>query len=206
MTNTGQAANALAGNQRSLVTSIVYTFNQPVTLAANGTFTIAKTANISVGFGAANATAGTIPTLHWSNPSGDDETWVVTFSGNGVSGSGSVANGVYNITLNGADVTAAGSGANSLPANDTETFYRLAGDAAGYLANSNEAIMSGSDYVAAKNAFNLGPTPGQPAFKAYFDFAGAIASDEITGGDYVTLKAAFNAAATQNYSDFTPTI
>ena len=68
-----------------------------------GAFTIGLQTNVSVDFGAGQ-TIGTLPTLNWSSPDGGT-TWIVTFSGAGVAGN-SIANGVYNITLNNTAVTA----------------------------------------------------------------------------------------------------
>ena len=185
-----------------MVDSIVYTFNQPVSLATVGSFTIALQSGVSVN-GGAGSTVGTLPTLSWSNPSGDGVTWIVTFSGSGVLGGGSIANGVYDITLNNTDVSAV-SGGGTLANPDTETFYRFGGDAQGFASNGDEAVVTTADYNQAKSAFNLGPVPGNGAYRAYFDFTGAGSSDEISTADYNTVKGVFNSGLT--YSGFTPTI
>ena len=41
----------------------------------------------------AGFTLGTVPTMNWANPSTDGETWILTFSGAGVTGN-SIADGV----------------------------------------------------------------------------------------------------------------
>src|SRR5207248_2506343 len=91
----------LTGAQRSMVNDIVYTFNHAVILAA-GAFTIALHPDVTVN-GVTGQTVGTLPTLGFTSADGG-VTWVVTFSGNGVVG-GSIADGVYDITLNHPAVT-----------------------------------------------------------------------------------------------------
>ena len=59
----------------------------------------------------------------------DGHTWLVTFSGANVTGN-SIADGVYDITLNAADVTA-NSGGGNLASSRTDTFFRLFGDSNG---------------------------------------------------------------------------
>ena len=82
-----------------MVDSIVYTFNQAVSLGANA-FTLAVHSGDNAG--------GTVPTLSYASPDGG-KTWVVTFSGSGVVGN-SIANGAYDITLNSGAVTAVSGG------------------------------------------------------------------------------------------------
>lgn len=116
--------SALAGSQRSMVDSIVYTFSEPVTLASTGAFTIAVH----------NGEPGTAPDLSWSaiSPDGNgaSDQWVVTFGGSSVIG-GSIANGVYDITLNTTAVTAEQDPSKSITPRATDTFYRLFGDGNG---------------------------------------------------------------------------
>src|SRR5262249_8784180 len=97
----GTAKNALGGRQRSRVSSLIYTFNHPGSLAA-GAFSIGLTANVAVN-GTSGQTVGTLPTLSWSTPD-NGLTYFVTFSGNGVV-NGSIADGVYDITLDHTKVT-----------------------------------------------------------------------------------------------------
>ncbi len=110
-------SSTLAGSQRSMVDSIVYTFSQPVSLGS-GAVTIAVH----------SGQTGTLPALGWSSPDGG-LTWIVTFSGSGVVGK-SIANGVYDITLHAAAVTTV-TGGTAMIANRTDTFYRLFGDVQG---------------------------------------------------------------------------
>ena len=101
-----------SATQRSMVDDIVYTFSSAVTLGT-GAFTIAVHSGLS----------GMVPTLAWApegGGTGPATQWVVTFTGSTVMGS-SIANGVYDITLN-AGAYASGSAAR------TDTFYRLFGD------------------------------------------------------------------------------
>jgi len=136
-------------------------------------------------------------TVGFSNPSGDQKTWVVTFSGSGVVG-GSIADGVYDITLNEADVTAV-SGGGTLANNRTDTFYRLTGDALGYSANGSKADVSNTDLSLFKLALNK--APGQTGYKAYFDFLGA-GLDSISNSDLSIFKLRLN----KTYTGFSPTI
>jgi hypothetical protein len=108
---------ALVGPQRSMVDSLVYTFNEPVELAS-GAFTIALHANVTVN-GVGGQTVGTLPTLRWQTSDGG-RTWVLTFSGAGVVG-GSIADGVYDLTLNATAVMAV-SGGGTLSSSRTDTF------------------------------------------------------------------------------------
>ena len=83
-------------------------------------------------------TAGALPGTISTTTIDDGHTWLVTFSGSNVTGN-SLADGVYDITLNSADVTAdAGSG--TLAASQTDTFFRLFGD-----TNGDAAVTSRPD-------------------------------------------------------------
>jgi hypothetical protein len=154
--------SALAGVQRSMVDSIVYTFNQAVALAATNAFSIALNSTFA---------SGTLPTLTWTaiNPNADGSStqWDVTFSGAGVL-NGSIADGVYDITLNGASVT---SDANPTvtATSRTDTFYRLFGDAAG------TGSVTGADYNALLSTFNLKTTAA--GYLGYFNEDGASKID-----------------------------
>src|SRR5262249_38519362 len=116
---------ALAGAQRSMVNDIVYTFNHPVSLGS-GAFTIALHANVTVD-GTDGQTVGPVPSLSYASPDGGI-TWVVTFSGNGVV-NGSIADGVYDITLNHAQVS--DDAGQVLAADQVDTFFRMFGDTHG---------------------------------------------------------------------------
>ena len=148
---------ALAGAQRSMIDSVEYTFNQPVILAAANAFSIA----VHTG------KTGAVPTLTWSalNPdaNGYSSTWVVSFSGAGVVGK-SIADGVYDLTLNASAATTAGGGVNA--ASSTTTFARLFGDVTGdgkvnladfgQLSKSFGSKAGGSTYQAALDYNNDG--------------------------------------------------
>jgi uncharacterized repeat protein (TIGR03803 family) len=142
---------ALAGVQRSMVNSIVYTFSQAVTLAATNAFII----------GVHAGQTGTAPTLAWSaiNPdaNGGSTQWVVTFSGAGVAG-GSIANGVYDITLDMTKVTIEGNASGTVLSRPTDTFYRLFGDING------DRVVNVSDEFQFSKAMN--------SYNPAFDFNG----------------------------------
>jgi predicted outer membrane repeat protein len=177
--------SALAGAQRSMVNDIVYTFNHRVSLAA-GAVTIALHPNVTVN-GVGGQTVGTVPTVSFSSSDGG-VTWVVTFSGNGVI-AGSIADGVYDVTLNAADVTdAAGQ---VLSADRTDTFYRLYGDTQGHQR------VNATDYSAFVGAF--GSRSGQSAYLACLDYDG---NGRINAVDYSAFVGNFGT----RYSGFTATI
>jgi parallel beta-helix repeat protein len=163
---------ALAGAQRSMVNSIVYNFSEAVLLGSNA-FSIALNSTYA---------SGTLATLTWTaiNPNADGSStqWVVTFSGAGVL-NGSIADGVYDITLNGSAVSA---DANPSVAGTsrTDTFYRLFGDATG------TGSVTGTDYNALLSTFNLKSTA--PGYLAYFNEDGA---GRIDAPDYNAFLANF---------------
>ena len=141
-TVTGVAINgnlpALAGAQRSMVDSIVYSFSDPVNLKG-------AAATLSVYPGR----SGTVPTLTWAaiNPNSDGSStqWAVTFSGAGVAG-GSIANGIYSIILHPASVTFDGNPAVTVQPRPTDTFYRLFGDING------DGVVNAADNFRLKTA------------------------------------------------------
>jgi hypothetical protein len=176
----------LAGAQRSMVDSIVYAFNQQVTLGS-GAFSIALHPDITVG-SSTDQTRGTLPTLTWASPDGGT-TWVVTFSGSGVAG-GSIANGVYDITLNASDVSP-NSGDATMGANQTDTFYRLFG------ALTGNATVNGTDLTLVENGFDK--TSTESGFWTAFDLTD---TGQINGTDLTLVENNFDLT----YSNFTATI
>jgi Kelch motif/Bacterial Ig-like domain (group 3) len=111
----GTVVNAFGGAQRSMVDSITYQFNQPVTLGA-GAITLTVDASQT----------GALPGSVTYAAIDDGHTWVVSFSGVNVIGN-SIANGAYDITLNASTVTAV-NGGGTLATSETDSFYRLFGD------------------------------------------------------------------------------
>jgi hypothetical protein len=166
----GTAKSSLAGAQHSMIDSIYYTFNRPVNLAA-GAFSIALTPNISITDAQGNTssgTVGTIPTLSYVSPDGG-LTWVVTFSGNGVV-NGSIADGVYDITL---DHTKVSSAAGASPTSDqADEFFRMFGNTTG---GTTGATVSNTDYRRFAGAFGSVPTDAN--YLAYFDYFGGSISN-----------------------------
>ncbi len=145
----------LAGAQRSMVDSIVYQFDQAVNLGSNA-FTIGLHPGV-----AGNATS--VPTLSWASTDGG-VTWIVTFSGSAVLGN-SIANGVYDITLNNGAVSAV-AGGGTLAQSRLDTFYRLYGDLGGQQAvnttdrvifnAASSAMVGAANYFAAFDAVDVG--------------------------------------------------
>jgi fibronectin type 3 domain-containing protein len=175
---------SLAGVQRSMVNSIVYSFNQAVTLAATNAFTI----------GVHSGQTGTVPTLAWIaiNPdaNGASTQWIVNFSGTGVTG-GSIANGVYDIALNSAAVTSESNPTASVTPRATDTFYRLFGDING------DGRVNNADYAAFLNTNGL--KSGQTDFDVAFD---SNADGRVNNLDY----GAFLTDNGVRYTGFTATV
>jgi hypothetical protein len=150
---------SIAGSQRSMVDNIVFTFNQPVTLGTSA-FGIAFTSGVTLTGATDSNFDSALPTLQWSNPLGDGKTWVVTFSGTSVVGN-SIADGVYNITVNASQVTASGQ---TMGSSVSKTFIRLFDSTTG-----NGQVASRPDYSAIVAADNA--SYGQASYVAYLDFS-----------------------------------
>jgi sugar lactone lactonase YvrE len=164
------------GAQRSMVDSIVYTFSEAVTIATTGTDT-------KPGFAIAvhGTEQGTAPTLNWSTPDGGI-TWIVTFSGASVIGN-SIANGVYDITLNPTAVTSQAHPTATITPRATDTFYRLYGDYNG------DQVVNATDNLHFKTAI----TTYNPIFD--YDNNGAVnATDNLHFK--ASISFVFNAAFT----------
>ena len=175
---------ALAGAQRSMVDSIVYSFSEPVNLAATNAFSIALH----------SGQIGTVPMLDWAalnpNTDGSSSQWVVTFSGAGVSG-GSIADGVYDITLNAGTVTSDANPSVSSQSRATDTFYRLFGDAQG------TARVNSADYSAFLSTYGLKSTAA--GYLGYFADDGTA---KIDTSDYNAFLSNYG----KKLSGFTATI
>ena len=121
--------------QRSRVDSILYTFSEAVNIASTNAFTLAVH----------NGQTGTVPTLGWAalnpNTDGSSTQWVLTFSGAGVIAN-SIADGVYDLTINSAAVTSDQNPAIAMQSRATDVFYRLFADVNG------DGRVSGADYNA----------------------------------------------------------
>lgn len=153
---TGEIVNGniadLAGAQRSMVDSIVYSFSEAVTLDSS-----------AFGIAIHSGQTGTLPTLVTTalNPAGNGSStqWVMSFSGSGVVGK-SIANGVYDITVlaGGASNLAGVSNA----AASTYTFGRLFGDINGDgTVNGYDSRLFSRDFLS--NA-------GSATYNAAFDY------------------------------------
>jgi hypothetical protein len=179
------ASAALAGAQRSMVDSIVYTFNHAVALGSNA-FAIALHQNVTAN-GATGQTVGTLPALSYSSADGG-VTWVVTFSGAGVVGN-SIADGVYDLTLNHAAVTDAQG--QTLAADKVDTFFRLYGDTNG------DGTVNNADTFQLRKTF--GKNTEDAGFLAYLDYNGA---GTISNADVFQFRRRFGTT----YAGFAPTI
>jgi hypothetical protein len=171
----------LPGAQTSMVDALMFTFTSPVTLTA-ADFAISLHHNVTVN-GVAGQTAGTLPTLTVTALNGG-ATYVVTFSGAGVSG-GSIADGVYDLTVGGS----------------VYTFGRLFGDITGSsvtnanggtggadpTANHGTVGVTAADKLRFNNEFNT--TVGASGFEAGFD---ANVDGAITAADKLKFATNFN--------------
>ena len=130
--------------QRSMIDSLTVTFNEPVTLAA-GAITLNQVDYV------AGTTTPQPFTL--SNPSGDLETYVLTFTGPAYRG-GSLSNGDYNLTVHSALVTNADGGTLS-GGDQTFLFYRLFGDFYGTgTVSFGDLLLLDQDYNAKVGSAN----------------------------------------------------
>ena len=136
--------------QRSMVSSVTVTFDQPVT-AARGSFQLSRHDN------------GQLLPISVSNPSGDGKTFVVTFTGQDLIGS-SLPDGVYDLTLSGGGITAQGLFAQPLSGIKVLHFYRLFGDANG------DGVVDAADVALLRLSY--GKSAGDPGYLSFFDFNG----------------------------------
>jgi regulation of enolase protein 1 (concanavalin A-like superfamily) len=154
--------------QRSTVSGLAVTFNQPVTLDV-GAFSVV---------GRNGAGSGT--SVSWTNPTGDGQTWLVTFSGPGVTAAG-LGDGVYDFKVTASAVhpvgAAPGSPAYSMAADYATSFFRLFGDSDG------NGTVNALDYARFKAAF--GSAAGSPGYNGAFDFDGNGAVNAL---DYAYFK------------------
>jgi hypothetical protein len=130
---------------------------------------------------------GTLPTLGWASSDGG-LTWTVTFSGAGVVNN-SIADGVYDLTLNASAVTDAAGQA--LSASRTDTFFRLYGDTNG------DGTVNNTDTFKMKTTFLK--NAGDAGYLAYLDYNG---DGTVNNTDTFQLKKRFLTV----YSGFTPTL
>ena len=152
--------------QRSRVTKLSVTFNGAVTLAA-GAFTASRVATAAGPLGTPQALP--VGQLLVSLRPGTTATYDLTFTGGGLVESGSLADGVWVLTVNAAAVTAAAGGVAmaadaATPAAGAGRIHRLFGDANG------DGVVNGTDLFLFRQAF--GTAAGQPAYSLAFDFDG----------------------------------
>jgi ELWxxDGT repeat protein len=135
--------------QRSMVTRVMVTFDQPVALDA-GAFTL---------LGRNGAGAGTQVTV--SNPLGDNRSYVLTFSGPGVV-AGSLADGIYDLTVSAGAVHLGGAGGPGMAADFAFAFHRLFGDTDG------DGDSDNADLFQFKSAY--GASSADPRYRWYLDY------------------------------------
>jgi hypothetical protein len=171
------------GAQASMVDSVVYVFNQPVSLNA-GAFTIAVDTHGTNSIG----NGGPAPTLTWNSPDGGT-TWVITFSGSGVY-KDTIADGGYDLTLDHTKIHAV-LGTGTLASNDAQKFEAMYGD-------DFDDLIVGTDSEGDFNAtFGLHYTDA--SFLPEFD---ADRVGQVTTSDSGYFNGNFGA----KFTGFTPTI
>jgi RHS repeat-associated protein len=131
--------------QRSMVTSLQVVFDEAVALSS-GALTLQGTNSSGI-------------TLTISNPSGDQKTYVVTFSGSTIIG-GSLPDGNYSLLVAASGVHDVTGGAQTLAADQTLPFFRFFGDING------DRTVNGTDYRAFFQTYlQTSPSTGyNPAF------------------------------------------
>jgi hypothetical protein len=179
--------------QRSAVSSITVVFNEAVNFSA-ASFTLDETQNENVGFTWTNVTSG----VAFSNPSGDGMTWVISviaggsLDRTGSAGKGLFSDGIYQLTLNGADITDAATGTaqfnngsvqvatfNNVAGVSKNAFSVLYGDMLG------TGIVNNSDYLQFRKTYGSN-NKGLGAYNVYLDWNG---DGQINNTDYLKFKA-----------------
>jgi len=152
--------------QRSMVKKLKLSFGENVVLDT-GAVTVRK------------SDGSVVPntTLLVTNPSGDQKSYILSFSGIGVVG-GSLADGIYDVSVAAAGVhDLAG---NALSGNFSQRFHRLYGDYDG-----NKTVNNG-DYFWFKQTFNK--NTGDTGFLDLCDYD---ANGTVNNGDYFQFKKRF---------------
>ena len=185
-------AGLLAGTQRSMVDSIVYQFNQAVSLNASGAITLAVTSQTVGG----TTNAANAPNVIYATTDGG-YTWIATFvTGNGATVSAnSIADGVYDITLNNSAVAAVPAAA-PWQSSRIDTFWRLFGDFTGAAAvNTIDRVRFNAAFASMAGAANF--------FAAFDD---GVNGNGISGNITNTDRILFNAQSGKQFTGFTATI
>jgi uncharacterized repeat protein (TIGR01451 family) len=188
---------AFVGAQHSKIVSLVVTFNQAVALDASAITLLLHTKGVVFdgmaqpnGYGAVPATLNLETT--------DNVTWVVTFSGNtddGLDGTRSLRDGVYDIKVEAAKVHPLSAPAMSMASNWMSTIHRLFGDSDapatppdGTPGTDFTTVVNTGDNLILRDAFN------NPAgYLSYLDFDG---SGVINTGDNFEFRGRFNKTLT----------
>ncbi|MDB5328643.1 MAG: polysaccharide lyase family 4 protein, partial [Phycisphaerales bacterium] len=156
-------------SQRSMVRSFTLTFDKAVTLPA-GALTLLV-----------NGVASPASLIVTATSSANTQ-YLVTFSNTGAAG-GSLADGSYQLTLNGALITS-GAG-RPMASNSNYTFYRLFGDSDG------NGVVDFNDFLNLQNSF--GQSVGSPTFAASLDGDG---NGTVDFNDFLMLQNNFGKTMT----------
>ncbi|MFN4241710.1 MAG: dockerin type I domain-containing protein [Tepidisphaerales bacterium] len=154
--------------QRSGVREVTVSFSEAVSLAS-GAFVLTRRAD--AGGGAVS------PSVSATNPSGDQRTWRLTFSGPGTTSTGGLIDGIYDLTVVGNKVLDAVG--NAMAGNLTTTFHRLFGD-----LNGDRRVDS-ADVAAFSAVFGSTQASAGPAFAWWAD---ADDNGAVNNADLLQLR------------------
>ncbi len=157
--------------QRSMVKKLTLSFGEKVVLGT-GSVTLTKS----------DGSAVPDTTLLVSNPSGDQMSYVLSFSGTGVVG-GSLADGIYDLSVAAAGVQDLAG--NAMTGSFSQRFHRLYGD---YDGNKT---VNNADYFWFKQTFNK--NRGETGFLDLFDYDD---NGTVNNGDYFQFKKRFGVVYT----------
>ena len=167
------------GHQRSMVDSIVYTFNTPVSLSQSAvTLGIAPTYTASGAVIPATTTPTT--TLTPLGIGASSTTWILTFN-TPLSQGHSIADGVYTAAFDNTQVTAAAGGSTMTTTHATDTFYRFFGDSNG------DGHVNGTDFARYNNS---GLNDTDALYLMYLDFNGDGRLNGTDGANQQPLRRA----------------
>jgi polygalacturonase len=165
--------------QRSMITSLTVLFSEPVNLGSGA---------ITLGLRPTGGGPDTPETFTLSNPSGDQQTYILTFTDLSYIG-GSLPDGVYDLVVTAAQVTNS-VGATLSGGDQTFSFYRLYGD---YFGTGSVGF---ADLVLLAQDF--GVTSSSPKYLSYMDV-----DDEGSIGFAALVKLAQNFGASLSVSSAT---
>jgi polygalacturonase len=157
--------------QRAMIDSLTITFSEPVTLSPS-----------AITLSGQSTSGGTWSSFNFNltNPSGDDQTYVLTFTNLGYYGN-SLPDGDYNVTVSASQVQNS-VGSNLSGGDQTFSFYRLYGDFLG------DGLVNFADLLVIAQNFN------KPAPYWYLSISG---SSTVNFGDLLGVAQNFNKTSSE---------